>query len=165
MDDPNKKDTKEQIDQNVEQEKKVLNSSFKEFFEAFKSFMTQLLDIREGTDIPETIDKIKEGIVVRSHTAWILIFSIVIASIGLNVSSTAVVIGAMLISPLMGPILGIGLPSFDITTLTIFCKGSSSTLFANDGCVIFNIGRFFLYKFKIYRIIFNKLLQFDFLFD
>ena len=109
MDDPNQKDTKEQIDQNVEQEKKVLNSSFKEFFEAFKSFMTQLLDIREGTDIPETIDKIKEGIVVRSHTAWILIFSIVIASIGLNVSSTAVVIGAMLISPLMGPILGIGL--------------------------------------------------------
>jgi len=45
---------------------------------------------------------------MKGHTAWILVFSILIASIGLNVSSTAVVIGAMLISPLMGPILGIG---------------------------------------------------------
>lgn len=40
---------------------------------------------------------------------WTLIFAIFIASIGLNVNSTAVIIGAMLISPLMGPIMGIGL--------------------------------------------------------
>jgi uncharacterized hydrophobic protein (TIGR00271 family) len=46
---------------------------------------------------------------MKGHTAWVLVFSILIASIGLNVSSTAVVIGAMLISPLMGPILGVGL--------------------------------------------------------
>ena len=51
---------------------------------------------------------IREGISIKGQTAWILVFSILIASIGLNVSSTAVVIGAMLISPLMGPILGIG---------------------------------------------------------
>jgi len=56
-----------------------------------------------------TYQKIKDGIHVKSHTAWILVFSIIIASIGLNISSSAVVIGAMLVSPLMGPILGIGL--------------------------------------------------------
>ncbi len=37
-----------------------------------------------------------------------LIFAILIASLGLNVNSTAVIIGAMLISPLMGPIIGMG---------------------------------------------------------
>ena len=45
----------------------------------------------------------------RGFNLWILVFSIFIASIGLNVNSTAVIIGAMLISPLMGPIMGIGL--------------------------------------------------------
>jgi uncharacterized hydrophobic protein (TIGR00271 family) len=46
---------------------------------------------------------------MQGHTAWILVFSITIASIGLNANSAAVVIGAMLISPLMGPILGMGM--------------------------------------------------------
>ncbi|MGB0778367.1 MAG: DUF389 domain-containing protein [Flavobacteriaceae bacterium] len=103
----------------TEESKKETTNSFKVFARAFRRFMVKLLDIREGTDIPETIDKIKEGIEVKSHTAWILIFSIFIASIGLNVSSTAVVIGAMLVSPLMGPILGIGLSvgTNDIDTL------------------------------------------------
>ncbi|WP_169628247.1 DUF389 domain-containing protein [Flavobacterium filum] len=49
------------------------------------------------------------GISIKGQGAWVLIFSILIASAGLNTSSTAVVIGAMLISPLMGPIVGIGL--------------------------------------------------------
>ncbi len=70
---------------------------------------TRVLGIEEGTDIPATIEGIKRDISFRGHTAWILMFSILIASIGLNVNSTAVIIGAMLISPLMGPILGIGL--------------------------------------------------------
>ena len=55
--------------------------------------------------IHETIEK---GIVVRGTTVWILIFAILVASVGLNMNSTAVIIGAMLISPLMGPINGIG---------------------------------------------------------
>ncbi len=75
----------------------------------FKSFVLGLLDIRQDTDHKATIDGIKSDIAFKGHTAWILIFSIFIASIGLNSNSTAVVIGAMLISPLMGPILGIGL--------------------------------------------------------
>ncbi|MDG1285043.1 MAG: DUF389 domain-containing protein, partial [Flavobacteriaceae bacterium] len=52
---------------------------------------------------------IKTDIPFKGATAWILICSIFVASVGLNANSTAVVIGAMLISPLMGPILGIGL--------------------------------------------------------
>lgn len=57
----------------------------------------------------EIIDGIKKGVVFRGANLWTLIFAILVASIGLNVNSTAVIIGAMLISPLMGPIMGIGL--------------------------------------------------------
>ena len=66
------------------------------------------MNIKTGTDKEATAKTIREGVSIKGQTAWILVFSILIASIGLNVSSTAVVIGAMLISPLMGPILGIG---------------------------------------------------------
>lgn len=57
----------------------------------------------------EIIENVKRGIEFRGMNLWVLIFAIFIASIGLNVNSTAVIIGAMLISPLMGPIMGIGL--------------------------------------------------------
>lgn len=60
-------------------------------------------------DPEQTIAGIKKDIEFRGFNLWILVFSIIICSIGLNVDSTAVVIGAMLISPLMGPIMGIGL--------------------------------------------------------
>src|SRR5690606_6910374 len=68
-----------------------------------------LLDFREDTDRDATLSAIKSDIPFKGATAWILICSIFVASVGLNANSTAVVIGAMLISPLMGPILGIGL--------------------------------------------------------
>ncbi len=78
-------------------------------WESIKKFFIELFNIQNDTDRDATIDAVKKDISFKGHTAWILIFSIFIASIGLNVSSTAVVIGAMLISPLMGPIVGIGL--------------------------------------------------------
>ena len=71
--------------------------------------MIELLDFREDTDREATISAIKADVPFKGATAWILICSIFVASIGLNADSTAVVIGAMLISPLMGPILGVGL--------------------------------------------------------
>ncbi|WP_282056756.1 DUF389 domain-containing protein [Maribacter luteus] len=74
-----------------------------------KKFLLELLDIRSNTDQEATKEAIIADIPFKGHTSWILICSIFIASIGLNANSTAVVIGAMLISPLMGPILGIGL--------------------------------------------------------
>lgn len=57
----------------------------------------------------DTVRSISSGVVFRGSNLWILIFAIFIASLGLNVNSTAVIIGAMLISPLMGPIIGMGL--------------------------------------------------------
>lgn len=56
-----------------------------------------------------TIKSIVEGKKMRGANAWMLVCSIMIASLGLNLNSAAVIIGAMLISPLMNPILGIGL--------------------------------------------------------
>ncbi|MBN1986618.1 MAG: DUF389 domain-containing protein, partial [Prolixibacteraceae bacterium] len=76
---------------------------------ALRRFLRSILSITDGTDVDSTIAGIKRDISFRGPAAWILIFSIIIASIGLNVNSTAVIIGAMLISPLMGPILGVGL--------------------------------------------------------
>lgn len=78
-------------------------------WQKIKKFIHNLLDIRDDTDRNATIEAVRKDIPFKGHTSWILIFSIFIASIGLNVSSTAVVIGAMLISPLMGPIVGVGL--------------------------------------------------------
>ena len=57
----------------------------------------------------EVIAQISNGVSFRGANLWILIFAIFMASLGLNVNSTAVIIGAMLISPLMGPIIGMGL--------------------------------------------------------
>lgn len=78
-------------------------------WKVFKNFLKSTLDIREDTNHEATIEDVQAGINIKGQGAWVLIFSILIASAGLNTSSTAVVIGAMLISPLMGPIVGIGL--------------------------------------------------------
>ena len=64
-----------------------------------------LPDQADASEIDETF---RNGVEFRGTNLWVLIFAIFIASIGLNVNSTAVVIGAMLISPLMGPIMALG---------------------------------------------------------
>ncbi|HMO62907.1 MAG TPA: DUF389 domain-containing protein [Ferruginibacter sp.] len=74
--------------------------------------MNKLLDkfrLPEKEPLPAVIAGIDKGVVFRGANLWALIFAILVASLGLNVNSTAVIIGAMLISPLMGPIMGIGL--------------------------------------------------------
>ncbi len=86
-----------------------VKKDLKGLFGSTKRFLLELLDIRTNTDQAATKEAIIADIPFKGHTSWILICSIFIASIGLNANSTAVVIGAMLISPLMGPILGIGL--------------------------------------------------------
>lgn len=60
-------------------------------------------------DEQEVVEQVRAAVVFRGPNLWILIFAILIASLGLNVNSTAVIIGAMLVSPLMGPIIGMGL--------------------------------------------------------
>lgn len=72
-------------------------------------FIRQTLSLREGIDREGTVEGIVRDVDFRGHVAWILMFSILIASIGLGDNNVAIIVGAMLISPLMGPILGIGL--------------------------------------------------------
>ena len=72
------------------------------FFDKFK------ID-HEKEDLQTVVTNIDNGVVFKGTNLWVLIFAIFVASLGLNVNSTAVIIGAMLISPLMGPIMGIGL--------------------------------------------------------
>lgn len=62
----------------------------------------------EKEDFQTVIDNIHNSVDFKGTNLWILIFAIFIASLGLNVNSTAVIIGAMLVSPLMGPIIGLG---------------------------------------------------------
>jgi len=62
----------------------------------------------EVEDFDRIHKTIEEGIIFKGTNLWILVFAIVVASVGLNMNSTAVIIGAMLISPLMGPINGMG---------------------------------------------------------
>ncbi|MBK87195.1 MAG: hypothetical protein CMC86_08415 [Flavobacteriaceae bacterium] len=100
---------KETADKSLKNSKEALKEDAKGLFVSLKLFLIELLDFRNDTDRAATISAIKADISIKGATAWILICSIFVCSIGLNADSTAVVIGAMLISPLMGPILGIGL--------------------------------------------------------
>ena len=75
-----------------------------------KNYIMELFDLRKSKENEElTVVSIRNGVVFKGTNLWVLIFAIFIASLGLNVNSTAVIIGAMLISPLMGPIMGFGL--------------------------------------------------------
>lgn len=95
-------------DKAVNESKKAVKEDAKGLWKSIKTFFRELLDFREDTDRDETLAAIKSDIPFKGATTWILICSIFVASVGLNANSTAVVIGAMLISPLMGPILGVG---------------------------------------------------------
>ena len=83
-----------------------MNSSLNYVWRTAKRFFNALPD---KTDEKVTVEQISDGVTFRGANLWVLIFAIFIACLGLNVNSTAVIIGAMLISPLMGPIIGMGL--------------------------------------------------------
>ena len=99
----------EENPQDMEETKEAIVKDAKGLLESLSHFLSDLLGFRQDTDRDATIEAIKNDVPFKGATAWILICSIFVASIGLNYNSTAVVIGAMLISPLMGPILGIGM--------------------------------------------------------
>lgn len=79
------------------------------FWQAVRNWFRDLIDLDEGCDRQGTIDYIRHNKRMRGANAWMLVCSIMIASLGLDLNSPAVIIGAMLISPLMSPILGVGL--------------------------------------------------------
>ncbi len=108
-------------------EKEAVNKSIKAYF-------ARMLDIRqEQENEQETIESIKKGVEFKGTNLWVLIFATFIASLGLNTNSTAVIIGAMLISPLMGPImgfgLGLGIADFDLIKRS-FRNFATATLFS-----------------------------------
>ncbi|MBK0379008.1 TIGR00341 family protein [Mucilaginibacter segetis] len=76
------------------------------------------------------IESIRKNVEFRGANLWALIFAIVVASIGLNVNSTAVIIGAMLISPIMGPVMGVGL-GIGINDFDLVKKGGKNLLVAS----------------------------------
>lgn len=116
---PNKSEV--ESDAKTQKIKKDVGNSFISFLRNIWNLLGDILDIREGSDPVKTREAIVHDIEFKGANVWSLIASIFIASIGLNMNSTAVVIGAMLISPLMGPIIGIGY-SIAINDLTLFIK-------------------------------------------
>lgn len=95
----------EQHENNNVNEKFSFKATMKKLWEDVKI----LARLTEDTDIEATIASIQKSVEFKGVNIWILAFAIIVASVGLNVNSTAVIIGAMLISPLMGPINGVGL--------------------------------------------------------
>lgn len=82
--------------------------------------LLRFIDLHNGEDAKEKVlENVTSNISFRGSNLWILACAIVVASVGLNVNSTAVIIGAMLISPLMGPIVGAGfaLGTYDFALL------------------------------------------------
>lgn len=80
-----------------------------ELWRRIKDFIQDITDIEEGSDQVGTIKSIMANKTMTGANVWLLISAIIVASIGLDTNSPAVIIGAMLISPLMSPILGVGL--------------------------------------------------------
>ncbi|AKU70360.1 TIGR00341 family protein [Prevotella fusca] len=93
-------------------------------WQVIKSYFNVLPD--KGSE-KEVVTQITDGINFQGANLWVLIFAIFIASLGLNVNSTAVIIGAMLISPLMGPIIGMGL-AIGIADLSLFRQSMKNYL-------------------------------------
>ena len=84
----------------------LLNKAMTAAAQTLKKYFNAMPD-KENEE--EIVKSISAGVSFHGATLWVLVFAIFIASLGLNVNSTAVIIGAMLISPLMGPIIGMGL--------------------------------------------------------
>lgn len=82
----------------------------------------------------EIIDSIESSVEFRGANLWILVFAIILASIGLDTNSAAVIIGAMLISPLMGPIMGLGL-GIAIADFDLVKRSFKSLMFATASAV------------------------------
>jgi len=102
------------------------------------------INLESDIDDFETIHKnIEKDITFKGTNLWILAFAIIVASVGLNMNSTAVIIGAMLISPLMGPIIGIGysIATYDFLLLT---KSLKNFLFAIIASLIASTAYFML---------------------
>ncbi len=106
------------------------------------------IDLTRGEDNQQTVlENVKSNISFRGANLWILACAIVVASIGLNVNSTAVIIGAMLISPLMGPIIGAGF-ALGIFDFDLLKKSLKNLLIATVVSLFVSTVYFYLSPFK-----------------
>ena len=83
--------------------------TYKEFKHKARKFFREQLQVTDYIDVQAASENIRNNIPFRGPTVYILFAAIVIASVGLNVNSIPVIIGAMLVSPLMSPIIGFGM--------------------------------------------------------
>lgn len=110
--------------------------------------LLNFIDLTKGEDSKQTVlENVKSNISFRGANLWILACAIVVASVGLNVNSTAVIIGAMLISPLMGPIIGAGF-ALGIYDFELFKKSLKNLLIATAVSLLVSTLYFYLSPFK-----------------
>nr|WP_315154448.1 TIGR00341 family protein [uncultured Flavobacterium sp.] len=110
--------------------------------------LQNFLDLHTGEeDKQKVLENVKSNISFRGSTVWILACAIVVASVGLNVNSTAVIIGAMLISPLMGPIVGAGF-SLGIYDFELLKKAAKNLVIATLVSLLVSTVYFTLSPFK-----------------
>ena len=110
--------------------------------------ITDILNLKEGEDDREkTLETVKKNISFKGANLWILACAIIVASVGLNVNSTAVIIGAMLISPLMGPIVGAGF-ALGIYDFSLLKKSLRNLLNATVVSLVVSTLYFYLSPFK-----------------
>jgi len=109
-----------------EQDTETLN--IRSYVNQALKYISSLVNLSDDMADPlQTIRSIEKSVVFRGTNVWILMFSILIASLGLNVNSNPVIIGAMLISPLLGPILGVG-TGIGINSLSLIKKSLNNFL-------------------------------------
>lgn len=112
------------------------------------NFITDLFNLHKGEENKQkTLDNVKDNISFTGSNLWILACAIMVASIGLNVNSTAVIIGAMLISPLMGPIVGAGF-ALGIYDFKLLKKSLLNLLIATIASLLIASIYFYLSPFK-----------------
>ena len=98
------------MEENRTDDTQKVKRSFSAWLGELREFMKGRFSLDEDkAQRDEVVAAISKGVVFRGVNLWVLIFATMIASLGLNVNSAAVIIGAMLISPIMGPIMGVGL--------------------------------------------------------
>ena len=81
----------------------------KDFLRKVLAYLKRLVHLSDEIDYENASASIRKNIAFRGTNVYILACAIIIASVGLNVNSIPVIIGAMLVSPVMGPIQGFGL--------------------------------------------------------
>lgn len=110
--------------------------------------ITDFFNLREDEDDRvKTLENVRKNIEFKGANLWILACAIIVASVGLNVNSTAVIIGAMLISPLMGPIVGAGF-ALGIYDFVLLKKSLRNLLNATGVSLAVSTFYFYLSPFK-----------------